>query len=69
MYALISALNFVETKSEVSVTGIVNGPLWFKKRIYYGVPMHEVDVEWKNSHIIVINNHTLDLDKGETYSN
>lgn len=55
--------------TSISVTGIVNGPVWFKKRIYYEVPMHEVDVEWKNSHIIVINNHTLDLDKGETYSN
>lgn len=55
--------------TSISVTGIVNGPLWIKKRIYYEVPMHEVDVEWLNNHTIKINNHTLDLDKGETYSN
>lgn len=55
--------------TSISVTGIVNGPLWIKKRIYYEVPMHDVDVEWLNNHTIKINNHTLDLDKGETYSN
>ena len=55
--------------TSISVLGIVNGPLWFKKRMYYEVPMHEVDVEWLNNHIVKINNHTLDLDKGETYSN
>lgn len=54
--------------TSISVTGIVNGPLWFKKRIYYEDPMHKVDVEWKNNHIIIINNHTLNLDKGETFS-
>lgn len=53
--------------SSISVEGIVNGPLWFKKRIYYEDPMHKVDVEWDNNHIIIINNHTLDLDKGETF--
>lgn len=55
--------------TSISVEGIVNGPLWFKKRIYYEEPMHEVDVEWLNNHTIKINNYTLDLDKGETYSN
>ena len=55
--------------TSISVTGIVNGPLWFKKRIYYEVPMHEVDVEWLNNRTIKINNHTLDLHKGETYLN
>lgn len=55
--------------TSISVEGIVNGPLWVKKRIYYENRMHKVDVEWKNSHIVIINNHTLDLDKGETYVN
>jgi len=55
--------------SSISVEGIINGPLWFKKRIYYKDPMHKVDVEWENNHIIIINNHTLNLDKGETFSN
>ena len=55
--------------TSISVTGVVNGPLWFKKRIYFEDPMHKVDVEWENNHIIIINNHTLNLDKGETFSN
>ena len=55
--------------TSISVTGIVNGPLWIKKRIYDEVPMHEVDLEWLNNHTIKINNHTLNLDKGETYPN
>lgn len=54
--------------TSISVTGIVNGPLWFKKRIYYEDPMHKVDTEWKNNHTVTINNHTLNLAKGETYS-
>ena len=53
--------------TSISVTGIVNGPLWFKKRIYYEDPMHKADVEWVNNHIVKINNHTFDMDKGETY--
>lgn len=55
--------------TSISVTGIVNGPLWFKKRIYFENHMHKVDVEWENNHIIIINNHTLNMDKGETFSN
>ncbi|MFC5604421.1 DUF5412 family protein [Sporosarcina koreensis] len=55
--------------TSMSVEGIVNGPLWFKKRIYYEDPMHKVDVEWINNHIVTINNHTLNLNKGETFSN
>lgn len=55
--------------TSISVTEIINGPLWFKKRIYHENRIHKVDVEWKNSHIVIINNNTLDLDKGETFSN
>jgi len=55
--------------TSISVTGIVNGPLWFKKRIYYEGPMDRVDVEWIDNSIITINNHTLNLEKGEFYSN
>ncbi|KAA0955442.1 hypothetical protein FQ087_12565 [Sporosarcina sp. ANT_H38] len=54
--------------TSISVEGIVNGPLWFKKRIYYEDPMHKVDVEWISIHIITINDHTLNLDKGEPFS-
>ncbi|MEK4385879.1 DUF5412 family protein [Solibacillus sp. FSL W7-1464] len=31
--------------TSISVTGIVNGPLWSKKRIYYEEPIHGGDVE------------------------
>ena len=53
--------------ASISVTGVINGPLWFKKKIYYEDPMHEVDVNWTNNHSVTINNHTLDLKKGETF--
>ena len=55
--------------TSISVTGIANGPLWFKKRIFYEDTMDKVDVEWLNRHVVIINNHRLDLNKGETYSN
>ena len=51
------------------IRGELNGPLWFKKRIYYEDPMHKANVEWVNNHIVKINNHTLDFDKGETFPN
>lgn len=47
--------------TSISVTGVINGPLWFKKRIYYEVPMHEVDVEWLDNDTIKINRSTLKL--------
>lgn len=31
--------------TSISVTGIINGPLWFKKRIYHENRIHKVDVE------------------------
>lgn len=55
--------------TSISVTGVLNGPLWFKKRVYYEDPMHKVDVEWGNNYTITINNHTLNLKKGESFSN
>ena len=54
--------------TSISVVGIVNGPLWFTKRIYFDDKMHKANVEWINNHIVSINKHTLDLDKGEIYS-
>ncbi len=53
--------------TSISVVGIINGPLWFKRNIYFEDPMHEADVIWTNDHIITINNHTLNLDKEETF--
>ncbi|MDC3413250.1 DUF5412 domain-containing protein [Aquibacillus sp. 3ASR75-11] len=54
--------------TSIGVLGIVNGPLWFKKNIYDDNNMHKADVEWTNNHTIIINNHALDLNKGETFS-
>ena len=54
--------------TSISVTGVLNGPLWFKKRVYYEDPMHEVHVGWENNYIVTINNHTLNLKKGEFFS-
>ncbi len=49
------------------IRGELNGPLWFKKRIYLEHNADEAKVEWENDRIVSINNHTLKLDKGETY--
>ncbi|WP_185131720.1 DUF5412 family protein [Cohnella zeiphila] len=48
------------------VLGELNGPLWFKKKIYVEKRVDQVDIEWKDNHTILINNHKLDLRKGET---
>lgn len=49
------------------VRGELNGPLWFKKRIYYQDNIENVEVKWENEHTVLINNHLLDLKKGERY--
>lgn len=49
------------------VRGELNGPLWFKKRIYYQDNIENVEVKWENESTVSINNHLLDLKKGERY--
>ena len=49
------------------VRGELNGPLWFKKRIFNEQRMENVDVEWKSKHKVSINNHILTLDEGDTF--
>lgn len=49
------------------VRGELNGPLWFKKRIYYQDTVEQVEVEWKNNSTVSINNHILNLEEGDTY--
>lgn len=49
------------------IRGELNGPLWFKKRIYYRDKEEQVEVEWKNNSTVSINNRTLNLKEGETY--
>lgn len=54
--------------SSINVVGIIDGPLWFKKNIYDDMNMHKADVKWINNHTISINEHVLDLNKKETFS-
>ncbi len=49
------------------VRGELNGPLWFKKRIYLEHKVEQVEVEWKNSDKVTINDQTLKLDEKDTY--
>ena len=49
------------------IRGELNGPLWFKKRIYYERETENVEVEWKNNSEVSINNHILNLDVGDKY--
>ena len=50
------------------VIGKLDGPLWFEKTIYDDYRMDHANVEWIDEHTVSINNHILDLRKGETYS-
>jgi hypothetical protein len=49
------------------VRGELNGPLWFKKRIFIQKRTEDIDVEWKSNDIVSINGYILNLDKGDTY--
>ncbi|WP_241964512.1 DUF5412 family protein [Paraliobacillus zengyii] len=49
------------------IRGELNGPLWFKKRIFLQSGTEEVTVKWESNKIVVINDQTLDLDKGDTF--
>jgi len=49
------------------IRGELNGPLWFKKRIYYEKRTGNVNVEWKSNNKVSINNHILKLNEGETF--
>ena len=49
------------------VRGELNGPLWFKKRIYYQDSIDQVEVDWKNNSTVSINKHILNLKEGDSY--
>ncbi|WP_235989013.1 DUF5412 family protein [Aquibacillus kalidii] len=53
--------------SAISVLGVLDGPLWFKKNIYKDINMHKADIEWNSNDIVTINNHTLNLNKGDIF--
>lgn len=50
------------------VVGEIDG-LLFDKRFYKEIRTDEAEVQWISPRTISINNHKLDLDKGETYYN
>lgn len=57
-------------KWDQGTTGIIgelDGPLWFKKRIFFEKRVEDVNVEWMSDGIVSINHHVLDLAKGEMY--
>lgn len=48
--------------------GYIDGPLWFKKRIYTaGIKDAPINVAWKNNTTIVINNYSINLKQGQIY--
>lgn len=49
------------------IIGEMNGPLWFKKKIYNDYMIDHATVQWKNNYTLSINGHVLDLKKGQTY--
>ncbi|MFA9560563.1 DUF5412 family protein [Evansella sp. AB-rgal1] len=49
------------------IRGELDGPLWFKKRIYYEIEKENVVIEWDSNSVVTINGHKLNLDEGETY--
>ena len=48
-------------RGSFGILGELNGPLWFKKRIYYEKRAEVVNIQWENDHTILINNNTLNL--------
>lgn len=49
------------------ILGELNGPLWFKKRIYDEARTENVKVKWESNSKVAINNHILNLVEGDTY--
>ncbi|WP_430787563.1 DUF5412 family protein [Virgibacillus flavescens] len=54
--------------SSFAVIGELDGPLWFKKRIYIQTNRMEARVKWENEDTVTINGRTLNLAEGESYS-
>lgn len=49
------------------VRGELDGPLWFRKHVYFEQRVTEANVQWENNGTIVINGHHIDLQKGGTF--
>jgi fumarate reductase subunit D len=63
-------INFYKTDAGAmgthGILGELEGPLWFKRVIYYEQKVDQVDLEWENNHTVLINDRKLDLMKGDT---
>lgn len=55
-------------KGTWGITGVLKGPLWFKKNIYIERRLDQVEIEWENNHTTLINGHKLDLEKGGIFT-
>ncbi|WP_167751468.1 DUF5412 family protein, partial [Lentibacillus salicampi] len=53
--------------SSYGIIGELNGPLWFKKRIYIEDRVKTIETEWVNNYILSINNHELNVKNGEAF--
>lgn len=49
------------------IVGEMDGPLSFKKNIYFQRNAENVEIEWENDHTVLINQRVLNLKEGETY--
>ncbi|MFC7322518.1 DUF5412 family protein [Halobacillus campisalis] len=49
------------------IRGELSGPLWFKKRIYYQKRIEHAKVNWQSNNKVSINNHIINVNKGETF--
>lgn len=48
------------------VIGEVNGPLWFKKRIYYEKRIQDIEIEWIDNDTLLINKQLIELKEAGT---
>ncbi|MDQ0233278.1 DUF5412 family protein [Metabacillus malikii] len=49
------------------IRGELDGPLWFKKKIYFQEYAEDVQVVWESNDKVSINNQILDLGNGDTF--
>ncbi|KIL48424.1 hypothetical protein KR50_14600 [Jeotgalibacillus campisalis] len=49
------------------VRGELDGPLWFKKRIYYERRTDNVEIDWISDSEVSVNHHILNVSEGDTY--
>ncbi|WP_145407501.1 MULTISPECIES: DUF5412 family protein [Paenibacillus] len=64
-------INFYKTDAgamgSFGILGELQGPLWFRKALYWESKNDQVKLQWHNSHTVIVNGHTIDIAKGETW--